>query len=212
MGKTSGEGAGGKESSQCGVCFSVNQKGGDGKRTRRLDGLPSPGVPRTLLTLSVPLPRKAGEIRFSIQGCPSIGQCQPSLNLYPFGLEAREVAKTPLSSKACATWRETVEEEPKSRAVFLFLWPLRTPQDAVDQMGDYRMGPQAFPGLGAGPCPSTFPFLVLTPFCPSCSLPSARCRKWWLVLVCSPTMVALAESRGVHDRLVAAHLPYKALG
>lgn len=51
---------------------------------------------------------------------------------------------------------------------------------------------------------SLFDFDPLLPLLPPALY---QVQKRWLVLARSPTAVALAESRDVHDRVVAAHLP-----
>lgn len=51
---------------------------------------------------------------------------------------------------------------------------------------------------------SLFDFDPLLPLLPPALY---QVQKRWLVLARSPTAVALAESRDVHDRFVAAHLP-----
>lgn len=95
------------------------------------------------------------------------------LKIWPSGLEARG-GRVTLASRSCATgqqtWRKNAEADmPSCPRGLSGLQP-----DAVDQMGDCRMGTLAFP-TGAWDlsinCP---PFLSLFP---SCSLPSARCRK-----------------------------------
>jgi len=158
------------------------------------------------------LPSKAEEFHFPSDTVLQSAECQPSLNMCLSGLEAREAAKSPLPLRTCATWHEIVEEEAKSRNVFLSPWPLRTPQGAVDRYGRLQDGTTGLPRCGVQAlsinCALVGCYSLWTLLQPS------LCRMWEKVagLGLPPSHGSIAESRGVHRRFVAAHLPYKPLG
>ncbi|XP_004396950.1 PREDICTED: uncharacterized protein LOC101366564 [Odobenus rosmarus divergens] len=158
------------------------------------------------------LPSKAEEFRFPSDTVLPSAECQPSLNMCLSGLEAREVAKSLLPLRTCATWHEIVEEEAKSRNVFLSPWPLRTPHGAGDRYGRLQDGTTGLARCGVQALSINCALVwLLLPLDPSAAFPLPRVGEggWaWR----APSHSSRAESRGVHRRFVAAHLPYKPLG
>lgn len=102
---------------------------------QRQDGLPPARVPGPLLTLSVPTSKQGrGAMTFYPSLSFMVLQSFKPVSLWVRSKRCGRV--TPVIESLChhATRHETVEEKLKSRDVFLSLWPLRTPEDAMDQM------------------------------------------------------------------------------